>query len=369
MLPEYHFAGKDHKKYRIYQAETLKDYLEYIKELPDEESPELMGLHSNANITQAIYEANQIFTAVIKLSQTSGAEAGGAVQDQCKTMTEEILTKIREPFKIKEVEALYPFTYEESMNSVLIQELARYNKLIEVIRSSLHTLLKTLDGKYVTTAEIEALKASILSNTIPERWRKASYMSRKSLLAYVSDLQLRTNMLDEWISNGKPSVFWISGFFFTQSFLTGIKQNFARSFKYPIDQVDFRFEILKYADAERAQKEPPKHGCFLQGLFLEGASWNDETGVLMESKHGEMHISMPILNFVPMLLTNATEEAQEGDQTQKYACPTYKTGERFGTLLTTGHSTNYVMNILLPTDVPPNHWVKRSVALLTQLDS
>ena len=150
-------------------------------------------------------------------------------------MTIEILDMIREPYKIKEVEAIYPFRYEESMNSVLLQELARYNKLIEVMKSSLQTLLKTLDGKFVTTAEIEALKASILSNSIPDRWKKASYQSRKPLLSYVADIQLRLKMLDEWIAHGKPNVFWISGFFFTQSFLTGIKQNFARKFNYPID--------------------------------------------------------------------------------------------------------------------------------------
>lgn len=52
-------------------------------------------------------------------------------------MTIEILEMIREPYKIKEVEAIYPFRYEESMNSVLLQELARYNKLIEVMKGSL----------------------------------------------------------------------------------------------------------------------------------------------------------------------------------------------------------------------------------------
>jgi dynein heavy chain len=103
-------------------------------------------------------------------------------------MTVEILSKLREPFKIKEVEAAFPFSYKESMNSVLLQELARFNKLIEVIKSSLSTLLKTLDGKFVTTADIEALKASILNNSIPEKWRKASYQSRKPLLSYITDL-------------------------------------------------------------------------------------------------------------------------------------------------------------------------------------
>ena len=53
---------------------------------------------------------------------------------------------MREPFKIKDVERRYPFKYEESMNSVLLQELARYNSLIETIRASLEVLRKTLEG-------------------------------------------------------------------------------------------------------------------------------------------------------------------------------------------------------------------------------
>ena len=50
-----------------------------------------------------------------------------------------------------------------------------------------------------------------------------------------------------------------------------------------------------------------------------------------------------------------------------YACPLYKTLARAGTLSTSGHSTNFVMWLELPTKKPQAWWVKRSVGLFCAL--
>lgn len=82
--------------------------------------------------------------------------------------------------------------------------------------------------------------------------------------------------------------------------------------------------------------------------------------MLDESKPKQLYVEMPLIWFVP-------KRNRERPEAGIYDCPVYKVLSRTGTLSTTGHSTNFVMYIEMPSNEEQAHWIRRGVAAFLAL--
>ena len=60
---------------------------------------------------------------------------------------------------------------------------------------------------------------------------------------------------------------------------TGVLQNYARQYRIEIDALKWDETVM----ASNRYEEAPESGCYITGLYLEGAAWNPSTKALCES--------------------------------------------------------------------------------------
>ncbi|CAM43859.2 putative dynein heavy chain [Leishmania braziliensis MHOM/BR/75/M2904] len=359
------------QEYQSVPTTHRQGYLDYVASWPLNTSPETFGLHENADITCARTETFETLQAIVLLQGDQGRGGDGASSssaaaltpdDMVRTFGEAIQRKVAAPFDLDQFRRKYPTKYEDSMNTVLVQEAIRFNRLVMLLHQTLEQLPMAIRGEVVMSKELEEVYLALYNNQVPALWSEKAYPSLKSLGAWVDDLARRLAMVQDWYLHGHPNMYWISGFFFPQAFLTSILQNHARAMHISIDTISYDFEWMS-ADPSSVTARP-EVGCYIHGMFIEGARFHPSTLRLAESLPKVLYEQAPMLWLKPV-------RDRVPPASNIYGCPLYKTVRRAGTLSTTGHSTNYVLTaeIQTPPEAGANHWIRRGVALVCALST
>ncbi|CAG2255487.1 DNAH [Mytilus edulis] len=387
----------------------------YLDTLPSYDSPEVFGMTENAERACRILQADDMIETIVSVQPRLSLDIMGSDKSN-----DQIVLEISENIMKELPESIEAFICDEDANpmihqnvprptlknilfkeipemkdkdkakivqdciesvvgnsallTVLRQEVDRFNNLLSLIHTSLKELLKAVKGEIIMSDALEEAYSAFLAQRVPQRWKNAAYESCKPLGSWIYDLKLRVDFFAMWaeliITNTEklikqavstkgatevegedlmrnlPRAFWLSGFFFPQGFLTGVLQNHARKVGISVDSLVFNFEVLtSKTDTEDSL------GDLKQKLFAH----------------------LPEILFQPVQTSTAIESDDEKDEDDEenshvYECPLYRTSARAGTLSSTGHSTNFVTAVTLPSEQPSRFWVMRGVALLCQLD-
>jgi len=296
----------------------------------------------------------ELLDSILSLQPAQTSSTGEKVEDKILDMLAELKENV--PVSIDVQQLKFKFRNDDNpLNVVLMQEITRYNILLNIMRKSLFQLEQGIQGFQVISPDLEQMMDSIENNKVPSSW-SSTYFSLKPLSNWIEDLTSRYAFFNEWVTKGMPFVFHISYFTYPTGFTTSLLQRQSRKAgAQAIDRLEFDF--ITVSRPKNDILEHAKEGAYICGLYLEGAKWNMEKQYLCEPEVMELHVAMPVIHFKPI-----TKRAKALHNV--YQCPTYYYPKREGVIA----RDSFMFYIDLKSgEFPPEFWVKRGTALLMSL--
>lgn len=329
-------------------------YRKYIEEKLPQESPQMFGLHPNAEIGYLTTTGETLFEYILSV-QGGGSGGGGKKKED---IVKELIKKFTEqlPANFSMLDINMRAKEKSPYIVVCIQECERMNTLLSTIRFSLFELDAGLKGQLNITDAMETLSTSLALNRVPAEWEKYAYFSKKSLMDWFADMLLRITQLTTWSTDlVTPKSLWIPGLFNPMSFLTAIMQVTARQNNLPLDDMTLKTDVTNTKNHEDLPG-PAESGAYVHGFFLEGAGWEcgrgGEQGYLTDMILKELHPEVPVIHVTSIRMQE--RRAAKGN----YECPVYVTSLRGPTIVFTAHLK------MESEESDPNKWILAGAALL-----
>uniref|UniRef100_A0A670YVL6 Dynein axonemal heavy chain 10 n=1 Tax=Pseudonaja textilis TaxID=8673 RepID=A0A670YVL6_PSETE len=350
----FHFFHNDEVDYRIPEGTSKDDYVEEIESLPLANTPEVFGLHPNAEIGYYTQAARDMWSHLLELQPQTGESGAGISRDEyIGQVAKDIENKLPKVFDLDHIRKVLGIDISPT-TVVLLQELERFNKLIVRMTKSLAELQRALAGEVGMSNELDEVARALFNGQIPNIWRKLAPDTLKTLGNWMIYFKNRFLQYTSWLES-EPSVMWLSGLHIPESYLTALVQATCRKNGWPLDRSTLYTQVTKYRTADEVT-ERPGQGCFVSGLYLEGADWDLDNGCLTRSKPKVLVVDLPILKIIPI-------EAHRLKLQNTFRTPVYTTSMRRNAM-----GVGLVFEADLFTTRHLSHWVLQGVCLTLNAD-
>ncbi|XP_075877996.1 dynein axonemal heavy chain 8-like [Nelusetta ayraudi] len=338
--------------YRIPLCKTVEEYMSNIESLPTVDTPQVLGLHPNADITYQTNTSAEVLDTITNIQPKESGGGGGETRESIVyNMSADMLRKLPPNYVPHEVRArLVKMGALNPMNIFLRQEVDRMQRIISVVRVSLTDLKLAIDGTIIMSENLRDALDNIFDARVPSLWRKLSWEST-TLGFWFTELLERNKQFYHWVFQGRPKTFWMTGFFNPQGFLTAMRQEVTRANKgWALDTVTLYNKVLKQTMEEITMA--PTEGVYIYGLYLDGAGWDRKNARLIEATPKVLFTLLPVVHMYAINCAGPIDP-------KLYVCPIYKKPRRT--------DLNYITAVVLPTVLSPDHWILRGVALLCDI--
>ncbi|XP_006865538.1 PREDICTED: dynein heavy chain 10, axonemal [Chrysochloris asiatica] len=351
----FHFFWNKEVDYKIPPGDVKEKFVEAIEALPLANTPEVFGLHSNAEIGYYTQAARDMWTHLLELQPQTGESSSGISRDDyIGQVAKDIENKMPKVFDLGQVRKHLGIGISPT-SVVLLQELERFNKLVTRMSRSLAELQRALAGEVGMSNELDDVAKSLFIGQIPTIWRKLAPDTLKTLGNWMVYFLHRFSQYTSWVTEGEPGVMWLSGLHIPESYLTALVQATCRKNGWPLDRSTLFTQVTKFRDADEVN-ERAGQGCFVSGLYLEGAGWDIERGCLVKSKPKVLVVDLPILKIIPI-------EAHRLKLQNTFRTPVYTTSMRRNAM-----GVGLVFEADLFTTRHISHWVLQGVCLTLNSD-
>lgn len=165
----------------------------------------------------------------------------------------------------------------------------------------------------------------------------------------------RIKQYNSWAKVEEPPVMWLSGLHIPEAYLTALVQTSCRIKGWALDKSTLYTVVTQNRNPDFVKKKP-EHGCYLQGFYLEGASWDIERSCLTRQQPKELICEMPIIQIIPA-------EASKLKLKNNLRTPVYMTQNRKNAM-----AVGQVFVADLKTHEHVSHWILQGVALVLNVD-